>query len=271
MSNPGYAHSHINSQGQATGGSESAYANGHVQHNELARTSSAVSQHPRALPPLPASAKQTPGQEAAQKNMTSDQAHAATQSGSTERGRKRGRNDPVDWASFYGGKPPAEIIVIHDDDSPAPTIQVQKLPPPTNGTSESTARHVDKRRRTEGGNGDAQYSTTNTPYSLSNGTSTESLRTNTTAASSLASQASSSSRLDTTQTGQKRKRTTRTSDQEKDIQIGEKTRSRGYLAEYGDYVPPAKHLRIKKQKEVHVPTIRDVGSKTPIHLIDERS
>ena len=105
----------------------------------------------------------------------------------------------------------------------------------------------------------ATYSATNTPYSLSNGTSTESLQA-TTAPTSLGSQASSSSlRQDAAaQTGQKRKRTaTKPAEPERKKQEIERSGPRGYLAEYGDYVPPPKQA--KKQKEVHVPAIHDVG------------
>lgn len=170
-----------------------------------------------------------------------------------ERGRKRGRQSPVDWVEFFGGKPPAEIITIHDDDSPAPPAEIQKLPGPT--TAGSSAHHVGKKRRTEAGNGAADYSTTNTPYSYSNGASTESLQA-TTAPTSLGSAASSGSRLEGAQTGQKRKRTTRTSEQDRKKQETEKKGPRGYLAEYGEYVPPPKTT--KKQKEVHVPPIHEV-------------
>lgn len=99
-----------------------------------------------------------------------------------------------------------------------------------------------------------QYSTTNTPYSQHNGTSTESLQ-GTTAATSLTSQASSSSRLDGPQAGQKRKRTTRESEKERKKQETEQRGPRGYLAEYGEYIPPQKLP--KKQKEVVVPQISD--------------
>ena len=172
-----------------------------------------------------------------------------------ERGRKRGRNSPVDWVEFFGGKPPAEIITIHDDDSPAPAAEVQKLPGPT--TAGSSAHHVGKKRRTDAGTGAADYSTTNTPYSQSNGASTESLQA-TTAPTSLGSAASSGSRLEGAQTGQKRKRTTRTSEQDRKKHESEKKGPRGYLAEYGEYIPPPKQTR--KQKEVHVPPIHEVRS-----------
>ena len=181
-----------------------------------------------------------------------DAEHA--QHGSDERRRKRGRNSPVDWVEFFGGKPPAEIITIHDDDSPAPAAEVQKLPGPATAGS-SSAHHVGKKRRTEAGSGAADYSTTNTPYSYSNGASTESLQA-TTAPTSLGSAASSGSRLEGAKTGEKRKRTTRTSEADRKKQETEKKGARGYLAEYGEYVPPPKQTR--KQKEVHVPPIHDV-------------
>ncbi|KAK3699795.1 serine threonine protein kinase CMGC group [Vermiconidia calcicola] len=166
--------------------------------------------------------------------------------------QRRGRKSPVDWVSYFGGKPPTEIITIHDDDSPAPTAQVQKLPGPANDPS--TAQHVGKKRRTDAVGAEPAYSATNTPYSHSNGTSTESLQT-TTAPTSLGSQISSGGQLDGAQTGQKRKRTTRTSEQERKKQETEEKGPRGYLAEYGEYIPPPKQY--KKQKEVHVPSIHD--------------
>ena len=176
-----------------------------------------------------------------------------TQLQAAEDSRKRARHSPVDWVEYFGGKPPAEIITIHDDDSPAPAAEVQKLPGPT--SAGSSAHHVGKKRRTEAGSGAADYSTTNTPYSHSNGASTESLQA-TTAPTSLGSTASSGSKLEGAQIGQKRKRTTRTSEQDRKKQDTEKKGPRGYLAEYGEYVPPPKQNR--KQKEVHVPPIHEV-------------
>ena len=254
MSNGGYAHpqSHAHGQNQARAGAEYSYANGlthRSSHEDLGRTNSATSQRQRAPLPQPATHQQA---DAAQ--MPSYRHDDERQENSMERGRKRGRNSPVDWRAFFGDKPPAEIITIHDDDSPVPPDEGQRAPPPTNGSS--NARHADKRRRTNAAGGEATYSNTNTPYSHSNHTSTESLQ-NTTAPTSLGSQASSGSRLDGAQTGQKRKRTvTRASDQDRKRQETERAGARGYLAEYGEYVPPPKQLR--KQKEVHVPTIHEV-------------
>lgn len=187
--------------------------------------------------------------------MPAAQDNAYHHDDSVERGRKRRPKSPVDWVKYFGGKPPTEIIEIHDDDSPAPPATIQRLrPPTTNGTA--TTQHVDKKRRVNGGSGEVPtYSETNTPYSHSNGTSTESLQT-TTAATSLGSQASIGSRIDTTQTGQKRKRTTRTSDAERKKQETQHAGPKGYLAEYGEYVPPPKQY--KKQKDVVVPAIHDV-------------
>ena len=45
---------------------------------------------------------------------------------SSEHGSRRSRRD-VDWVEYFGGKPPAEIITIHDDDSPAPPTTTQRL------------------------------------------------------------------------------------------------------------------------------------------------
>lgn len=256
MSNSGYAHpqshAHGQSQARAGAGAEYSYTNGlahQSSHEELGRTNSATSQRQRTALQPPAAPSQA---EAVQ--MHSYRQNDEGQDNSMERGRKRGRNSPVDWRAFFGDKPPAEIITIHDDDSPVPPDEEQRAPPPTNGSS--NARHADKRRRTNAAGGDATYSNTNTPYSHSNHTSTESLQ-NTTAPTSLGSQASSGSRLDGAQTGQKRKRTvTRASDQDRKRQETERAGAKGYLAEYGEYVPPPKQLR--KQKEVHVPTIHEV-------------
>lgn len=254
MSNGGYSHphSHAHSQSQARAGAEYSYTNGLAHqgsHEELGRTNSAASQRQRAA--LPQQAAQT---QAEATQMPPYQQDDERQDNSMERGRKRGRNSPVDWRAFFGDKPPAEIITIHDDDSPVPPDEGQRPPPPTNGSS--NVHHADKRRRTNAAGGEATYSNTNTPYSHSNHTSTESLQ-NTTAPTSLGSQASSGSRLDGAQTGQKRKRTvTRQSDQDRKRQETERAGARGYLAEYGEYIPPPKQLR--KQKEVHVPAIHEV-------------
>jgi dual-specificity kinase len=187
--------------------------------------------------------------------MPSKQTSGQLRDASAEQDLKRGRKSPVDWVAFFGGKPPAEIITIHDDDSPAPSAKMEQLPGPTNGSS--AAQHVDKKRRTNAAAADAAYSATNTPYSYSNGTSTESLQT-TTAPTSLGSQISSSSKLEGARAGEKRKRTaTRTSDQERKKQDTERAGPQGYLAEYGEYIPPPKQHR--KQKEVHVPAIHDVS------------
>lgn len=263
MSNGGYAqpaHAH----GQARAGAEQySYGLSHQSsHEELRRTNSRTSQHSRQLPPLPAVPPQqsqlSRGSAASAISQTQMPTQRATgtataQQASDDRNRKRGRQSPVDWVEYFGGKPPAEIITIHDDDSPAPAAEVSKLPGPT--TAGSSAHHVGKKRRTEAGSGAADHSTTNTPYSYSNGASTESLQ-NTTAPTSLGSAASSGSRLEGAQTGQKRKRTTRTSEQDRKKQETEKKGPRGYLAEYGEYVPPPKQTR--KQKEVHVPPIHEV-------------
>lgn len=192
--------------------------------------------------------------------MPATQTNGCTYSDSSERGRKKRPKSPVDWVKYFGGRPPAEIIEIHDDDSPAPPAAMQRAAQPS-ATDNMRSQHVDKKRRVNGGSGDAAtYSTTNTPYSYSNGASTESLQ-NTTAPTSLGSQASTSSRLDTTQTGQKRKRTTRGSDAERKKQETARLGPKGYLAEYGEYVPPPKQY--KKQKEVVVPAIHEVCLSIP--------
>lgn len=252
MSNGAYTHSHAHthSQSQSRGGVEQSYtANRPAQqssHEDLRRTNSGVSQQQKPLPQLPQA------EQASRSQQPPKPAEAAAVDDSMQRGKKRGRQSPVDWVEYFGGKPPAEIITIHDDDSPAPPSSIQKLPPPATGSN--TSQHVDKKRRTNGGSGGAVYSATNTPYSLSNGTSTESLAT-TTAPTSLGSQASNGNRLDSTQTGQKRKRTTKAAEPEPKKQAVEHKGPRGYLADYGEYHPPK---QLKKQKEVHVPAIHDV-------------
>ena len=260
MSNGGYSHSHAPSHSQSRAGAEYSYTNGlthQSSHEDLRRTNSAASQQQRYLPPPvqrypPSRAPEDASQMPSYQNEPKQEPNA-------EQGQKKdGRKSPVDWVAFFGGKPPAEIITIHDDDSPAPPATTQQLPPPANDAS--SAKHVDKKRRTDAVAGAAQYSNTNTPYSHSNGTSTESLQA-TTAPTSLGSQVSNGSRLEGAQTGQKRKRTTRTSDQNSKKQETERAGPRGYLAEYGEYIPPPKQHR--KQKEVHVPAIHDVCSTKP--------
>lgn len=263
MSN-GYTH---HPQVQARGGAqEHAYANGISQQSsneDLRRTGSRAGQHQRAyqepvtsrvLPPSTASAAQMP--------MTTQQYQQA-RAESAERSRRKRHQRDVDWVEYFGGKPPTEIITIHDDDSPAPTAPPPTAAPrplPTTNGASSTGHHVDKRRRVNGVAAEqAHYSETRTPYSYSNGNSTESLQA-TTAPTSHGSQVSSSSRLDSTQTGQKRKRTTRTSEQERKKQEVERSGPRGYLAEYGEYIPPPKQH--KKQREVHVPILHDVRLST---------
>jgi dual-specificity kinase len=253
MSNRGYAHSHSHSTGQARAGAEYAYANGlahQTSHEDLKRTNSAASQRQRQPAPAP---NYTSRVLAEPSQSSSRQVNGHNRDDSGDMGKKRARKSPVDWVAYFGGKPPTEIITIHDDDSPAPPEQKQKLPGPATGGS--TSHHVDKKRRTNAAAENA-YSATNTPYSNSHGASTDSLQ-NTTAPTSLGSNMSSSSRLDGAKTGEKRKRTqaaSRTTDQDRKKQ---ETGSgpRGYLAEYGEYLPPPKQQ--KKQKEVTVPTIHD--------------
>lgn len=228
-------------------------------HDDLRRPSSTSSQQQqqRTLPPLP------PTEQSAHADMPPKRSVPSHEEQPEHRGRKRGRQSPVDWVAYFGGKLPNEIITIHDDDSPAPPASIQTLPPPANDAT--TSHHVDKKRRTNAGNGEAHFSATNTPYSLSNAASTESLQ-NTTAPTSLGSSGSSSGRLDATQTGQKRKRTVKAPEPESAKKKATETRGpKGYLAEYGEYVPPK---QIKKQKEVHVPAIHDVSIDDDIGLCE---
>ncbi|KXL45662.1 hypothetical protein M433DRAFT_63634 [Acidomyces richmondensis BFW] len=239
---------------QPQAGTEYAYTNGYTHQqpqDELRSTDSHTGLHQRAF--LQPQVQQPSRGLPTTPQMPPEQAKGSAKSESAERGRSRRGKSPVDWVKYFGGKPPTEIITIHDDDSPAPPTTTQRLPPATDDPS--SAHHVDKRRRMNGPGSDVpQYSTTNTPYSQHNGTSTESLQ-GTTAATSLTSQASSSSRLDGPQAGQKRKRTTRESEKERKKQETEQRGPRGYLAEYGEYIPPQKLP--KKQKEVVVPQISD--------------
>ncbi|KAF2860163.1 serine/threonine protein kinase [Piedraia hortae CBS 480.64] len=139
---------------------------------------------------------------------------------------RRRAKPAVDWVQFFGGQPPREIITIHDDDSPCP----EQPPEP------AVPHHADKRRRT---NGNAAYSTTHTPYSY-NG-------------SSAATPATMANRHETAQTGQKRKRITRESERERKRVEAAHSSATGYLAQYGDYIPPPRLP--KKQREVYVPVI----------------
>lgn len=251
MSN-GYGHGHS----QSRGGAEYQYTNtnGTIQQGpgeDLRRTASRASQHQRQLPP-PQAHPSSRGPAVASSQMPPAQGSEYAPSSSANGDGTRRQKTPVDWVEYFGGKPPAEIITIHDDDSPAPPAHIQRLPPQTNGTS--TVQHADKKRRVNGGEAPA-YSATNTPYSHSNGTSTESLQA-TTAQTSVGSQISSSGKLDGAQAGQKRKRSTRTSEQERKKQEIERAGPKGYLAEYGEYIPPPKQHR--KQKDVVVPAIHDV-------------
>lgn len=245
---------HSNHAGHSSSRPDYAYANGFAQPaptDDSRRTTSRASHHHRQLPD-PAATSRAPA--TASYQMPPAQQYDASRPTSNNQSR---RKRDVDWVEYFGGQPPKEIITIHDDDSPEPAPTVQKLPSATNGSS-AAAQHVDKRRRVNGGAADVPaYSETRTPYSYSNGNSTDSLQA-TTAPTSLASQVSSSSRLEPAQTGQKRKRTTRTSEQERKKQEVERTGPRGYLAEYGEYVPPPKQN--KKQREVNVPQIRDVST-----------
>lgn len=258
MSNGAYSHA----QNHSYGASEYQYAH-NLAHEELRRTESRSSQHhSRQLPhphlQQPMQASSSSRAPPAPVDLPKAQYDDHKRSRSSERGRKRRPKSPVDWVAFFGGKPPTEIIEIHDDDSPAPPATVQRLPPPTNNDMSRT-QHVGKKRRVDGGSGEAAgYSTTNTPYSYANGQSTESLQAPTTASTSLGSQVSNDYRaeLDTSlQTGQKRKRTTRTSDAAQKKQEIERAGPKGYLAEYGEYLPPVKLS--KKQKDVAVPAIHD--------------
>jgi len=258
MSNSGYAHGHSTSQSRA--GADYAYANGltrQISTEELRRTDSRASQHQRPQIPhqTPQALQASRAPIPATSQMPPYQFDGAEGSETAEQRRRRKEKSNVDWVAYFGGKPPPEIITIHDDDSPAPPERVP-LPPPATQAS-AGAPHVDKKRRMNHAEaGDVTlYSANNTPHTYSNGASTESLQ-NTTAPTSLGSQVSNDGRYDGAQTGQKRKRTTRTSEQERKKQETERSGPRGYLAEYGEYVPP---LRLpKKQKDVVVATVHDV-------------
>ncbi|USW49429.1 Putative serine/threonine-protein kinase, active [Septoria linicola] len=276
MSNGTYSHSH--SQAQARAGAEYAYSNSAAPQggfDDLMRRQSdaALAYQHRTLPPPPPQHAAS-GSRASAAGVEVPAAHPGhyRRSDSAERGRKRRQREqgPVDWHAFYGGKPPAEIITIHDDDSPVPEPSTQRLPPMSSASSAS--HHVDKKRRTNGGSGDVpQYSTTNTPYSYTNGGSTESLH-NTTAPTSLGSQASAGAQqpqqhLSSARVGEKRKRTAKAAEVDRKKQETSRPgAAKGYLAEYGEYRTPPRQL--KKQKEVVVPSITD-RSKTNEKIDDE--
>ena len=271
MSN-GYS---THAQSQSRGGAEySSYTNGLAQqpaHEELRRRGSRASQHQRPYqePAAASSSRAAPATAGAQ--MTSASTYDSARGESSERRRRRSKGE-VDWVQYFGGKPPAEIITIHDDDSPAPpstTHKVAQAPPPAaNGTYAAPSQHVDKRRRVNGAADDVPaHGDSRTPYSYSNGTSTESLQ-NTTAPTSLGS--STSSRLEPSKIGEKRKRTTRGTEIERKKQETERLGPRGYLAEYGEYIPPPKQH--KKLRELAVPVLHDVCTTHPSPMTsDERS
>jgi dual-specificity kinase len=185
MSN-GYS-TQAHSQSQSRGGAEYPYTNGLAQqpsHDELRRRGSRASQHQRPYPEpaVASSSRAAPASAGAQMPPATNYDSARGDSSDQRRRRSRGE---VDWVEYFGGKPPAEIITIHDDDSPAPPATTHKVPPPpapaTNGTYATPTQHVDKRRRVNGAANDVPaYGESRTPYSYSNGTSTESLQ-NTTA------------------------------------------------------------------------------------------
>jgi dual-specificity kinase len=258
MSN-GYS-TQAHSQSQSRGGAEYPYANGLAQqpaHDDLRRRGSRASLHQRPYPePAPASPSRAPPATAgAQMPPASDYDSVRGHSSENRRHRSRGE---VDWVQYFGGKPPAEIITIHDDDSPAPPATTHKVQQPPQSSINDTyvppAQHVDKRRRVTGaGNDVPAYGDSRTPYSYSNGTSTESLQNNT-APTSLGS--STSGKLEPSKVGEKRKRTTRGTEIERKKQETERLGPRGYLAEYGEYMPPPKQH--KKLRDVAVPVLHDV-------------
>jgi len=256
MSNSYSSHTHT----QSRPGAEYSYTNGLAQqppHDELGRRGSRASQTQRPYPDPTTASSSRVAPATAGAPMPQPPHYDSARAESSEHGSRRSRRD-VDWVEYFGGKPPAEIITIHDDDSPAPPTTTQRLqqpaPPATNGSYAPPAQHVDKRRRVNGAAAEVPaYGGSRTPYSYSNGTSTESLQ-NTTAPTSLGS--STSGRLEPAQVGQKRKRTTRTSELERKKQETERLGPRGYLAEYGEYVPPPKQH--KKQRDVAVPVLHDV-------------
>lgn len=259
---------------QSRGGAEYSYTNGHAQqpaHDELRRRGSRASLHQRPYqePAAASSSRAPPATGGAQ--MASASTYDSARGESSEHRRRRSKGE-VDWVQYFGGKPPAEIITIHDDDSPAPPAATHKpapaAPSATNGTYAAPLQHVDKRRRVNAAADDVPaYGESRTPYSYSNGTSTESLQ-NTTAPTSLGS--STSSRLEASKVGEKRKRTTRGTEIERKKQETERLGPRGYLAEYGEYVPPPKQH--KKIRDLAVPVLHDVCATHPSPMTyNERS
>ncbi|KAF2204909.1 kinase-like protein [Delitschia confertaspora ATCC 74209] len=154
--------------------------------------------------------------------------NASSPSMSHTAGHSAQRERKTDWAEFYKNGIPKEIIVIEDDDDETATttqfVQPRQPQPPIHrSTTNGTARHADKKRKTAAAPAIEQpvyyqqtsYSTTQTPTYYDSPNNTVSAdRThsalNTTAATSLASTGSNGAYIppqDSGVVGQKRKRT----------------------------------------------------------------
>ena len=221
-------------------------------------------------------------------SQTSQYYDAPSSSQNMSSSRKRQRDTRVDWESYFGGKPPKEIIVI-DDDSPVPQSKAS-LPQVTAGSSatmpstvgpaststmNATSRHTDKRRRVDTSttynpvyHDHTAYSNTQTPYfddasrHYSGSTDNTASYNNTTAPTSLGS-SSSGTYLDDASVGQKRKRSTRQAVAEvkqRDIQY--------HISDpFAEYVPPPRPPI--KAKDVHVQIVADVSTPLCYPIADQ--
>lgn len=208
---------------------------------------------------------------------------AGAPSSSSGSARKRGREEPVDWERYFGGKPPKEIIVIDDDDSTSATTAQSTVPPAMSGSSHSAGHplhhssnvnngsssyHTDKRRKMATTTATAtttaydpvyntshqhSYSNTQTPYyepspRTYTGSTDRTASYNTTAPTSLSS---NGTYLEEGRVGEKRKRTTR------QAAADQKKREVATRPDpYSEYIPPPKPPL--KAKDVYVPVVHDV-------------
>ena len=170
-----------------------------------------------------------------------------------------------DWAEFYKHGIPKEVIVIDDDEPPAPHVTTKER---------DRSRHIDKRRKTGPSSiydpvyqPDMSFSMTQTPYhdlSSSNNTISTDRTTSvniTTAATSLGSQVSNGSYkrpLDVGTIDHKRKRTRRAAAEEAEEAKRREIEARG--DPFTNYIPPPNPPI--KAKDIHVPLISDVSNIT---------
>jgi len=175
----------------------------------------------------------------------------------------------VDWHKFFGGKPPKEVILIHDSDSPEPRPSTVV----TNGQAKRAvngvdSRHTAKKRKRDDDIGTAydpvyqlgpdsqtpQYKNSGSGSTISTDRTTSAIHT--TAATSLGSHSSNGQNgyEEAVQAGQKRKRTNTRLQQANEAKRKE-------LATTGDaftsYVPPRRPPI--KAPDVQVKQIPDVS------------